>query len=172
MERLDYDFFHRPCPDVARDLVGKVLVHRGNTLRISETECYCGENDTACHASKGRTKRTDVMYRSAGTVYVYLCYGMHWMLNIVTGEENQPEAVLIRACVEANGPGKLTKALGITGDLNRSSVVTSDDLWISDDGFRCEIETDKRVGIAYASQEDQDRLWRFKMKPAGNGGRK
>ena len=59
MERLDYDFFHRPCPEVARDLVGKVLVHRGNTLRISETECYCGENDTACHASKGRTKRTD-----------------------------------------------------------------------------------------------------------------
>ena len=172
MERLDYDFFHRPCPEVARDLVGKVLVHRGNTLRISETECYCGENDTACHASKGRTKRTEVMYMSAGTVYVYLCYGMHWMLNIVTGEENQPEAVLIRACAEANGPGKLTKALGITGDLNRSSVVTSEALWIGDDGFRCEIETDKRVGIAYASQEDQDRLWRFKMKPAGNGGRK
>ena len=164
MKRLDYDFFHRPCPEVARDLLGKVLVHRGNTLRISETECYCGENDTACHASKGRTKRTEVMYRSAGTVYVYLCYGMHWMLNIVTGEENQPEAVLIRACVEANGPGKLTKALGITGDLNRSSVVTSDDLWIGDDGFCCDVTADKRVGIGYASPEDQDRLWRFKIK--------
>lgn len=172
MKRLDYDFFHRSCPEVARDLVGKVLVHRGNTLRISETECYCGENDTACHASKGRTKRTEVMYMSAGTVYVYLCYGMHWMLNIVTGEENHPEAVLIRACLEADGPGKLTKALDITGEQNRSSVVTSGDLWIGDDGFHCKTETDKRVGIGYASREDQDRLWRFKMKPTGNGGRK
>jgi DNA-3-methyladenine glycosylase len=89
---------------------------------------------------------------------------MHWMLNIVTGEEDQPEAVLIRVCVEAPGPGKLTKALGITGAQNRSSVVTSDDLWIVDDGFRCDIELDKRVGIGYASQEDQDRLWRFIIK--------
>ena len=164
MVRLDYDFFHRPCPEVARDLVGKVLVYKGNRLRISETECYRGESDTACHASKGRTKRTEVMYMAAGTVYLYLCYGMHWMLNIVTGEEDQPEAVLIRACLKAPGPGRLTKALGITGGENRSSVVTSEDLWIGDDGFRCETETDKRVGIGYASPEDQDRLWRFKIK--------
>ena len=100
----------------------------------------------------------------AGTVYIYLCYGMHWMLNIVTGEENQPEAVLIRACVEASGPGKLTKRLGITGSENRSSVVTSEDLWIGDDGFVCEIQTGRRVGIGYASQEDQNRLWRFMIK--------
>ncbi len=164
MDRLGYQFFHRSCPEVARDLVGKVLVYRRNTLRISETECYCGEDDTACHASRGRTKRTEVMYMDAGTVYIYLCYGMHWMLNIVTGEENQPEAVLIRACVEASGPGKLTKRLGITGSENRSSVVTSEDLWIGDDGFVCEIQTDRRVGIGYASQEDQDRLWRFMIK--------
>ena len=164
MTKLPYEFYHRPCLDVARDLVGKVLVHGDLRLRITETESYCGESDTACHASKGRTKRTEVMYMQAGTVYVYLCYGMHWMLNIVTGEENHPEAVLIRACLEAPGPGKLTKMLGITGNDNRSSVVTSEDLWIADDGFRCEIETDKRVGIGYASQEDQDRLWRFKIK--------
>ena len=164
MDRLGYDFFHRSCPEVARDLVGKVLVYRGNRLRISETECYCGETDTACHASRGRTKRTEVMYMDAGTVYIYLCYGMHWMLNIVTGEEKQPEAVLIRACAEAPGPGKLTKQLGITGSENRSSVVTSEDLWIGDDGFRCEVATGKRVGIGYASQEDQDRLWRFMIK--------
>ena len=149
--------------EVARDLVGKVLVHNGIRLRITETEAYCGEGDTACHASKGRTKRTEVMYLSAGTVYAYLCYGMHWMLNIVTGEEDQPEAVLIRACREAPGPGKLTKALGITGEQNRSSVVTSESLWIEDDGLHCGILADKRVGIGYASREDQDRLWRFKM---------
>ena len=172
MDRLDEHFFHRPCPEVARDLVGKLLVYRGQCLRISETEVYCGEDDTACHASKGRTKRTEVMYMAAGTVYVYLCYGMHWMLNLVTGEEGHPEAVLIRACVEASGPGKLTKRLGITGAENRSSVVTSENLWIGDDGFRCEIETDKRVGIGYASQEDQERLWRFKMKQENNGGSK
>ncbi len=164
MERLSYDFFHRSCPEVARELVGKLLVHGEKQLRISETECYCGESDTACHASKGRTKRTEVMYMAAGTVYVYLCYGMHWMLNIVTGEENEPEAVLIRACLEAPGPGKLTKALGITGEQNRSRVTDSEALWIGDDGFRCETVTDKRVGIGYASQEDQDRLWRFKIK--------
>jgi DNA-3-methyladenine glycosylase len=164
MDRLPYDFFHRDCLEVARDLVGKLLVYQGNQLRISETECYCGEEDTACHASKGRTKRTEVMYLEAGTVYVYLCYGMHWMLNIVTGEKDAPEAVLIRACMEAPGPGKLTKTLGITGNENRSSVVTSEYLWIADDGFACEIETDKRVGIGYASLEDQNRLWRFKIK--------
>lgn len=163
MKRLDYVFFHRPCIEVARELVGKVLVHNGNRLRISETEAYCGEEDTACHASKGRTKRTEVMYMEAGTVYIYLCYGMHWMLNIVTGEEDRPEAVLIRACLDAPGPGKLTKALGITGEQNRSSVVTSDVLWVEDDGFRCSIVTDRRVGIGYASREDQDKLWRFKM---------
>ena len=164
MKRLTFDFFHRPCLEVARDLVGKVLVHEGKRLRISETEAYCGESDTACHASKGRTKRTEVMYMDAGTVYIYLCYGMHWMLNIVTGEEGQPEAVLIRACLEAPGPGKLTKALAITGDLNRGSVVDSDVLWVEDDGFRCEIAADRRVGIGYASREDQDRLWRFKIE--------
>jgi len=164
MTRLTYEFYHRPCIEVARDLVGKVLVFQGQRLRISETEAYCGESDTACHASKGRTKRTEVMYMDAGTVYVYLCYGIHWLLNIVTGDEDQPEAVLIRACVEASGPGRLTKALGITGVQNKSSVVDSDNFWIEDDGLSCEIATDKRIGIGYASQEDQDRPWRFKIK--------
>jgi len=164
MGRLQKDFFHRPCLTVARDLVGKVLVCGDVRLRISETEAYCGEADTACHAHKGRTKRTEVMYMEAGTVYVYLCYGIHWLLNIVTGEEEQPEAVLIRACVEADGPGKLTKKLGITGEHNRQNICTAPDLWIEDDGFVCQVTTHKRVGIGYASQEDQDRLWRFQMQ--------
>ena len=103
------------------------------------------------------------MYMSAGTIYIYLCYGMHWLLNIVTGEENEPEAVLIRACVDANGPAKLTKKLGITGELNRGSIC-GNDIYILDDGFQCEVTTDKRVGIAYATPEDQAKLWRFKIK--------
>ena len=166
--KLPYSFYHRPCLYVARELVGKVLVHRVDgqeyRLRITETEAYCGESDTACHASKGRTKRTEVMYMEAGTIYIYLCYGVHWMLNIVTGEENQPEAVLIRACEgKMNGPGKLTKALKITGALNRGSIL-GDALWIEDDGFSCAVATDTRVGIGYASEEDQSRLWRFKLQ--------
>ena len=163
MKPLPYEFYHRPCLEVAPDLVGKVLVHNGQRLRISETEAYCGETDTACHAHKGRTKRTEVLYADAGTIYIYLCYGMHWMLNIITGDKEDPQGVLIRACAEAPGPGKLTKKLGITGALNRSSAVTDPVLWIEDDGFRCRVLTDKRVGIGYAAQEDQDRLWRFKM---------
>ncbi len=168
MKPLPYEFYHRPCLEVAPDLVGKVLVHNGQRLRISETEAYCGENDTACHAHKGRTKRTEVLYADAGTVYIYLCYGMHWMLNIITGDKEDPQGVLIRACAEAPGPGMLTKKLGITGALNRSSAVNAPTLWIEDDGFRCQILTDKRVGIGYAAPEDRDRLWRFKMGPQKN----
>ena len=164
-KKLEYDFFHRPCLVVAEDLVGKMLVHRmpdGTLLqlRISETESYCGEDDTACHAHKGRTKRTEVLYADAGTIYVYLCYGIHWLLNIVTGDAEDPQAVLIRACVDAAGPGKLTKALHITGDLNRGCIL-GEELWVENDGFTCDVRRDKRVGIGYAAQEDQDRPWRF-----------
>ena len=163
MKTLDRVFFCRPCEEVARDLVGKLLIHNGQALRISETEVYCGESDTACHAHKGRTRRTEVMYGQAGTLYIYLCYGMHWMLNIVTGETGHPEAVLIRACVEAPGPGRLTKRLNITGSLNASFIGDPDGICVADDGFTCAVTEDRRVGIGYASQEDQERLWRFKM---------
>lgn len=160
---MDQKFYERDAVTVAKDLVGKVLVCGEKRLRISETEAYWGENDTACHAHKGRTQRTEVMYAQGGTIYVYLCYGMHWMLNIVTGREDDPQAVLIRACTEAPGPGKLTKALGITGQLNRSHILKQNVLKIEDDGFKCDIKADKRVGIGYAAQEDQNRLWRFKI---------
>ena len=161
MNRLPYDFFHRHALQVAPDLVGKLLVHGDHVLRISETEAYCGTADTACHAHKGRTNRTEVLYADAGTIYIYLCYGMHWLMNVITGDVDDPQGVLIRACVEAEGPGKLTKKLGITGQLNKGSVVDSQELWIADDGFQCTIRTGKRVGIGYASQEDQDKPWRF-----------
>lgn len=164
-KRLGSEFFHRDCLTVAPELVGKVLVSCTDgvekRLRITETEAYRGEEDTACHAHKGRTKRTEVLYGESGIVYVYLCYGIHWLLNVITGEKDQPQGVLIRACEGFNGPAKLTKELGITGDLNKASFVTGDELWIEDDGFRCEIETAKRVGINYADQADIDKLWRF-----------
>ena len=162
--KLGYEFYHRPCLEVARDLVGKILVH--NTpegqlrLRITETEAYCGENDTACHAHKGRTKRTEVLYADAGTVYVYLCYGVHNLMNIITGDAEDPQGVLIRACEGYGGPGKLTKHLGITRDHNRLSIL-GDEIWVEDDGKQFEVSTGKRVGIGYASQEDQEKPWRF-----------
>ena len=169
MERLNQAFFERDPVTVARLLVGKILVHRTpegvKRMRITETEAYWGEADTACHAHKGRTARTEVMYGRAGTVYIYLCYGMHWMLNLVTGAEERPEAVLIRACEGAAGPGRLTKAMQITGELNRSSAVCSgSSLWVEDDGLVCTVEERRRVGIGYASREDQEKLWRFVME--------
>ena len=164
---LTGEFFARECPEAAADLVGKWLCRRlpdgtVRRLRITETEAYCGESDTACHAHRGRTKRTEVLYAPPGVLYVYLCYGIHWMLNVVTGEENRPQAILIRACEGADGPGKLTKALSITGELNR--YVLSDEnglLWIEDDGLPCSHTAAPRVGIGYASPEDQARLWRY-----------
>jgi len=167
--KLDYDFFHRPCLTVAQALVGKILAHRmpdGTVLRlrISETESYCGEDDTACHAHKGRTKRTEVLYADAGTIYVYLCYGIHWLLNIVSGEKEHPQAVLIRACEGAEGPGRLTKALGITGELNRSHVCSCDSFWLEDDGSAADYFTAPRIGIGYASPADQALPWRFILK--------
>ena len=166
--KLDYSFFNRPCLEVARELVGKILVRKTENgeirLRITETESYIGEADTACHAHKGRTKRTEVMYHKAGTIYIYLCYGIHWLLSIVTGDADDPQAVLIRACEDYEGPAKLTKKLGITGGFNRKDITRCEDFYIEDDGIKCEVFTDKRVGISYASIEDQNKPWRFIMK--------
>ena len=166
--KLSYSFFNRNCLEVSKELVGKVLVRKTDSgeirLRITETESYLGEADTACHAHKGRTKRTEVMYMKAGTVYVYLCYGMHWLLNIVTGDVDDPQAVLIRACENFEGPAKLTKKLTINGDFNRRDITECDELYIEDDGFRCEVITNTRVGINYAAEEDRLKPWRFIMK--------
>lgn len=162
---LKSDFFKRDAVEVALELVGKLLVREINgeriALRISEVEVYKGENDTACHAHKGRTKRTEVMYREGGYFYVYLCYGMHHLLNIVTGSIDEPQAILIRATVEADGPGKLTKLLGIDMRLNGMKAEKESTLWFEDDGKKFKICKDKRVGIGYASKRDQNRRWRY-----------
>ena len=154
-----------PAPEAARALVGKILVRRladGTVIRarITETEAYFGESDTACHACHGRTKRTEVLYHRAGTIYVYLCYGIHWMLNLVTGPEGDPQAVLIRGVEGASGPGRVTKYLRVDKSLN--DTLLGGGLALEDDGFQPErIDASPRVGIGYASAEDQARLWRF-----------
>ena len=163
---LTGEFFARDCLEVAPELVGKLLVRTFDdgceiSLRITETEAYRGEEDTACHASKGRTPRTEVLYGKPGYIYIYLCYGMHWLMNIVTGRENQPQCVLVRACEIYNGPAKLTKKLGMDKSFNGEPVFGNRRLRIEDDGFLPEIETLPRVGINYASPEYRDILWSF-----------
>ncbi len=165
MKRLDGRFFDRDVLEVAPELIGKILVSEINgeqvRIRISETEAYRGEEDTACHAHKGRTKRTEVLYGTGGVIYVYLCYGMHWLMNIVTGNEDEPQAVLLRAGVGFNGPAKLTKALGVTGEQNRQHIIGNAEIWIEDDGKEYSYHTDTRVGIGYATEEYREKQWRF-----------
>ncbi len=166
-KRLSRDFYTADVLDVAPALLGKLLCRRSESgevlkYRITETEAYRGEDDTACHASKGKTSRTSVMWDKGGTVYVYLCYGMHNMLNIVTGAKGEPQAVLIRGIETADGPGKLTKKLSIERRHNGADVVFSDELWIEDDGSIPEnINTSPRIGIDYADEKDRLRPWRF-----------
>ena len=164
--RLGEPDYRQDAVTVAKALIGMTLCRRlddGTELRarIVETEAYFGEEDTACHAHKGRTPRTDVMYSSGGCAYVYLCYGMHDMLNVVTGPSGHPEAVLIRGVEGAIGPGRVTKALRITLALNRENLVESSRLWIESAGERLRFAATTRIGIGYASKRDQSRKWRF-----------
>ncbi|MBQ3565973.1 MAG: DNA-3-methyladenine glycosylase, partial [Oscillospiraceae bacterium] len=149
---LDGNFFHRDCLEVAPDLVGKLIVRRLDngeeiSLRITETEAYRGVEDKACHASKGRTPRTEILYGESGIIYVYLCYGIHWLMNVITGEVEQPQGVLIRACEGFEGPARLTKKLQIDKSFNNRHVDGNEHLYFVDDGFKPQIRTDKRVGI-------------------------
>ena len=167
MLRLEPSFFHRDCLEVAPALVGKLICHQlpdGAVLRlrISETEAYRGEEDTACHAHKGKTPRTQVLYGPPGVLYIYLCYGMHNLLNVVTGEDGTPQGVLIRACVEAPGPGMLTKRLQLDRRLHGTPLTDcAEEVWFEDDGCPVQISTKPRVGIGYASPQDQALPWRF-----------
>ena len=159
--------YGRDAVTMAKALLGRVLCRRlddGTVLRarIVETEAYFGEEDTACHAHRGRTPRTDVMYAAGGYAYIYLCYGMHNLLNIVTGPAEHPEAVLIRGVEGAVGPGRVTRLLQITRALNRENLVASERLWVEEgDGAKPRFKASARVGIGYASARDQARNWRF-----------
>lgn len=165
--RLTREAYSQSADRLAPFLLGKQLCRRTATgeikrVRITETECYLGESDTACHAYRGKTDRTRIMWQRGGMVYVYLCYGMHSMLNIVSGEEGSAEVVLIRAADGAGGPGKLTKMLEIDRKLNGHDAVFSDEIWIEDDGVGAiDYISSPRVGIDYASPEDRARPWRF-----------
>src|SRR5688572_12735115 len=132
---------------------------------ITETEAYNGESDLACHARAGRTRRTEVMYRAGGVWYVYLCYGIHEMLNLVVGPENFPAAVLIRGVEGAVGPGRVTKALAIDRQLNATAATeAASGLWLEDRGVRVPrrlVAVTPRIGVDYAGPVWAGKPWRF-----------
>jgi len=167
-------YFTRPTVTVARSLIGKYLVRAidGRILagKIVEVEAYVGSQDRACHASKGRTQRTDVMFGPAGVAYVYLIYGMYHCLNVVTEREEFPAAVLIRA-IEVDGelidgPGRLCRAMQIDRGLNCLNMTKGDQLWVEDRAVRLK-KTDvgvfPRIGVDYAGAWAK-KLWRFRLR--------
>ena len=166
-KRLDETFFNRDVLVVASELIGKILVRKFpdgelKSFQITETEAYNGETDLACHASKGRTKRTEVMYHCGGKVYVYLIYGMYWLLNFVTSEENYPAAVLIRGIEGCSGPGRVGRILQLDRSFYNEDLSDSERLWVEDNGNQPRYNVSKRIGVDYAG-EWADRLWRFKV---------
>lgn len=167
-KRLDRDFYQRDVLDVAPQLLGQQLVKIGRngtrtTYTITETEAYRGAEDRACHASKGRTKRTEVMFGEGGYLYMYLIYGMYWMMNVVTGPKDLPQAVLFRGLREASGPGRLTRLLGVDQAYYGVDLVCSERIWIEESGIRPPYSAGPRVGIDYAGQPWKDKPWRFLM---------
>jgi DNA-3-methyladenine glycosylase len=180
---LPHSFYERPARVVARALLGKLLVHGARAGRIVETEAYVGAHDLACHASRGRTARTEILWGPPGRAYVYFIYGMHWCFNAVTGPEGRPSAVLVRGLepvagldgtVRLDGPGRLCRALNITGAENGADLVSS--------GLRVldapaipgrAVERGPRIGVDYAEQW-ADRPLRFWVRdsPGVSGGRR
>jgi len=164
--RLSSAFFTRDVLFVAPELVGKrITISQGDgeirRFLITETEAYRGPEDLACHASKGRTPRTEVMFHGGGGIYVYFVYGMYWMLNFVAGGENDPQAALIRGIEGFNGPGKLTRALGIDRSFYGIDLATSDRIWVEDTGYTPSIKSGPRIGIDYAGEEWIIKPWRY-----------
>jgi DNA-3-methyladenine glycosylase len=169
---LDAAFFDRPADRVARDLLGAWLVVRGPDGRptrhmVFETEAYLGSHDLACHGSRGLTKRNATMFGPAGHWYVYLCYGMHWMLNIVTGAEGVPAAVLIRGAGPHVGPGRVTKGLGIDSAFDGRPATRRGGIWFEPGKPIAprRISRTPRIGVGYAGEWAEKPL-RFVVDPA------
>ncbi len=187
MARFAREFFAGDTLDVARGLLGARLVRPLDGQRLSgtivECEAYIGQDDTACHASRGRTRRNEVMFGPPGHAYIYFTYGMHWMLNVVTEAEGFPAAVLLRAIqpVEGiemmralrggprlehdltGGPARLTRALAIDKSLNGADLVSGEHLWLEQAvGVPDEsVGRGPRIGVQYAAEKDRVAPWRF-----------
>lgn len=169
---LGPDFFDRGAATVARDLIGKTLVreHAGarSSYVITETEAYLGEHDLASHSARGRTPRTEVMFGPPGALYVYLVYGLHWMLNVVTGAPGHAAAVLFRSAGPFKGPGRLARGLQISSALNGVQAQPSAGLWFEDEpiAMSLRIQAGPRIGVDYAGSAWSRRKLRFVLKGA------
>jgi len=163
MTRADRKFFLDDAVTVAARLPGMALVTGSGTVRymITETEAYMAGGDRACHASRGKTRRTEPMFMEGGHLYLYFVYGMHWMLNVVTGPAESPQAVLIRGVTDYSGPGRVTKGLALDGSYNREDLVTSGRIWIEETGFHPPTVAGPRIGIEYAGEPWVSMPWRF-----------
>lgn len=167
---LTQQFFMRPATEVARALLGKYLVRRRgtaeNAFRITEVEAYDGFLDTTSHAARGKTAGNAPMFARGGIFYVYLCYGMYWMLNVVTGEEGYPAAVLIRGVRGErgiNGPGRVTRYLAIDKTFNNKKAIRKNYLWFEDRGFIVPpraIKKTPRIGVG-GTEEWKQKPYRF-----------
>ncbi len=189
-KKIETSFYRRSdVVQISRELTGKVLCTKiGDEPKTSgiivETEAYCGRNDKACHANNGlRTERTQVIYQPGGLAYVYLCYGIHHLFNVVTNVKDTADAILVRAIEPleglktmkkrrnadavspklTNGPGKCTQALGIITSMTGTDL-TGDTIWIEDRAKHTgEIVSSPRIGVDYAG-EHAKRAWRFSIK--------
>jgi len=191
---LEREFFLRPVQFVARDLLGRRLIRIIHGERVGgviiETEAYDGEQDQACHAHRGMTERNKIMYRQGGCAYIYFTYGMHWLLNCVTGEAGYPAAVLLRAVLPTegverirgnrssvpqqhwcDGPAKLTRALEIDGSLNGADLCSAESDLIIENGILvpdAKVTASPRIGINYASEPWRSQPWRFIARDMDN----
>ena len=176
MDIPDHYFFKKDVLNVAPALLGCDLVRQfddgqQSRLMINEVEAYRGEEDLACHVSKGRTPRNEVMYHQGGLIYVYLIYGMYWMFNIVTEDIEIPQAVLVRGAGKFDGPGKLTRHLLIDKSFYGEDITQSVRLWIEkkDIPSTMQILTGPRVGIDYAGEQWKNKSWRYMLIDQDSG---
>lgn len=165
-DRLPLNFFLLDVLEVAPSLLGKQLVRRFDDgrmvrYRITEVEAYRGTEDRACHASKGRTPRTEVMFQQGGAVYVYLIYGQYWLLNLVTGLDGDASAVLIRGVEGFSGPGRVGRELQLDRSFYGESLIDSPRIWVEDADPVASFKTSKRIGVDYAGEEWAGKMWRF-----------
>lgn len=170
--KIGEEFFQRDVLLVAPELLGQVMVRKFDNgeekrFRITETEAYRGEEDLACHASRGRTKRTEALYHAGGEIYTYLIYGMYWLLNFVAGGSEVPMGVLVRGVEDENGnritgSGRIGQLLKIDKSFYGEKLSTSQRIWIEAGRTTSSIERLTRVGIDY-SGDWANKLWRYRL---------
>lgn len=166
-EVVPLGFYLGTARSTAPAVLGMLLCRRmpdGSVLRLrlTETEAYCGVDDTGAHAHKGRTARTEVLWHAGGRAYVYRCH-MYWLLNLTVGPEDVPECILIRGVEGASGPGRVSIRMGFDRSLYGKELVPDNGLWLEDDGSRPEsIIRSPRIGIPYADEKDRNALLNFR----------